>query len=44
MIFGGHNGYNSFFPDQIEPYDTQNRVILTDIKIYNQPWENYEEK
>ncbi|MCH8011501.1 MAG: histidine kinase [Candidatus Marinimicrobia bacterium] len=37
MFFGGVNGFNTFFPDQVEdnPYPPQ--IVLTDFKLFNKP-------
>lgn len=36
MFFGGHNGFNSFFPDRMtkEPF-AETPLFITDIKIFN---------
>jgi signal transduction histidine kinase/ligand-binding sensor domain-containing protein/DNA-binding response OmpR family regulator len=36
MYFGGHNGYNSFFPDSIKDNDYIPPVVLTNFQIFNQ--------
>ncbi|WP_277464685.1 hybrid sensor histidine kinase/response regulator transcription factor [Parabacteroides sp. PF5-6] len=39
MFFGGHHGYNFFFPDRMSGDEAFPPVRVTDIKIYNQPWD-----
>lgn len=36
LYFGGINGFNSFFPDRIEPYPTPKAPVLTGLKVLNQ--------
>ncbi|MDH6314110.1 ligand-binding sensor domain-containing protein/signal transduction histidine kinase/DNA-binding response OmpR family regulator [Parabacteroides sp. PFB2-10] len=38
MFFGGHFGYNSFFPDRMSEENTFPPIVITDIKIFNKPW------
>lgn len=38
MFFGGHQGYNSFYPDSLEVQVPPPAVKVTDIKVYNQSW------
>ena len=38
MFFGGHQGYNSFFPDEQNEQVFSSPVVITDIKIFNQSW------
>lgn len=38
MFFGGHQGYNYFFPHEIIEQKLTSPVIITDIKIFNQSW------
>lgn len=38
LLFGGHRGYNSFFPTHIKTPKEDAKVCVTDIKIYNQSW------
>lgn len=38
MFFGGHHGYNYFFPDRMSDDESYPPVIITDIKIFNQSW------
>ncbi|WP_111708241.1 hybrid sensor histidine kinase/response regulator transcription factor [Lutibacter citreus] len=37
MIFGGVNGFNTFFPDDMSLDTTVNKVVFTDLEILNQP-------
>lgn len=36
MIFGGHNGFNIFTPEQIKDSHFQPRVILSDLRLFNE--------
>ncbi|MDR2085945.1 MAG: response regulator [Dysgonamonadaceae bacterium] len=39
MFFGGHQGINSFYPEQLnEDLSFQPPVVITDIKIHNRSW------
>lgn len=38
MFFGGHRGYNSFYPDKQQEQLFSSSVMVTDIKIFNQSW------
>ncbi len=38
MFFGGHRGYNSFYPDQQNEQVFSSPVVITDIKVFNQSW------
>lgn len=38
MLFGGHQGYNSFYPDKQEEQAFSSPVMITDIKVFNQSW------
>lgn len=40
MFFGGHRGYNSFYPEKQREEAFSSSVVVTDIKIFNQPWGN----
>lgn len=40
MFFGGHRGYNSFYPDNQQEQPFSSSVIVTNIKIFNQSWGN----
>jgi ligand-binding sensor domain-containing protein/serine phosphatase RsbU (regulator of sigma subunit) len=42
MFFGGINGFNSFFPNQIQLNDFQPNIIFTDFKIFNKSIKDYE--
>ncbi len=44
LLFGGHQGFNSFYPDRMERYDKESRVAVTDIKVYNQSLASLDEK
>ena len=35
LFFGGHKGYNSFFPDKMEIPSQETNFLITDIKIFN---------
>ncbi len=35
MFFGGVNGFNHFYPDDIKRIRNKNKVIITDLKILN---------
>ncbi len=37
FLFGGINGFNAFFPDQIGISSFQPNVVLTSFKIFNEP-------
>jgi ligand-binding sensor domain-containing protein len=37
MIFGGVNGFNTFFPNAISIDTTANKVVFTELEILNQP-------
>ncbi|WP_258543251.1 adenylate/guanylate cyclase domain-containing protein [Parvicella tangerina] len=39
LFFGGINGFNSFFPEDIKPNTVAPEVVITDILIYNRPIE-----
>lgn len=38
LLFGGNNGYNSFFPERLKKDTLQIPVIVTDIKIFDRSW------
>ena len=40
MFFGGHKGYNSFFPDKMEIPSQETNFLITDIKIFNHSFSN----
>lgn len=39
LFFGGHKGYNSFYPAKQKDQDFSTPAVITDIKIFNQSWE-----
>ena len=39
FLFGGINGFNSFYPEQIKEFNKKNKVLLTDFQVNNQPIE-----
>lgn len=39
FFFGGINGFNSFYPEQIKEFNQKNKVLLTDFQVNNQPIE-----
>lgn len=39
FLFGGINGFNSFFPDQIKEFNQKNHLLLTDFHVNNLPIE-----
>lgn len=39
FLFGGINGFNSFFPEHIKQFNQNNKVVLTDFYVNNQPIE-----
>lgn len=43
MFFGGHRGYNSFYPDSLDVQQTSPVAVITDIKVYNQSWSSLPE-
>lgn len=38
MFFGGHRGYNSFYPDRQKDQTFSSPAVVTDIKVFNQSW------
>ena len=38
MFFGGHRGYNSFYPDRQKDLRVSFPAMVTDIKVFNQSW------
>ncbi|MDO4163953.1 MAG: two-component regulator propeller domain-containing protein [Bacteroides sp.] len=44
MFFGGHRGYNSFYPERLDSQDTFFPVVVTDIKVFNQSWSSLPDK
>lgn len=43
LFFGGYKGFNSFFPDKMEDNTSEVPFFITDIKIFNQSFENLNE-
>ena len=39
FLFGGINGFNSFFPGDIKSFSQENHLLLTDFYVNNQPIE-----
>ena len=39
FLFGGINGFNSFFPEDIKEFNQKNNLLLTDFYVNNQPIE-----
>lgn len=39
FLFGGINGFNSFFPGAIKSFNQENNLLLTDFYVNNQPIE-----
>ena len=37
FLFGGINGFNSFFPENIKEYNQKSHLLLTDFYVNNQP-------
>ena len=37
LFFGGLDGFNAFFPDQIQPDEAQPQVVITEFLLNNQP-------
>lgn len=38
MFFGGHHGYNSFYPEEIKTADFNAPIAITDILIHGKSW------
>ena len=38
MFFGGHRGYNSFYPDRQKDQTFSSSAVITDIKVFNRSW------
>ena len=36
LIFGGANGFNIFIPEEIKSQTTDNKIVLTNFKVFNQ--------
>ena len=39
FLFGGINGFNAFFPEDIKEFNQKNNLLLTDFYVNNQPIE-----
>lgn len=37
MFFGGINGFNAFFPDEIKDSNYSHPVVISELKIFNRP-------
>jgi len=35
FLFGGTNGFNRFYPDNIKPYNKPYKIVFTGLKIFN---------
>ncbi|MDR0682398.1 MAG: response regulator [Dysgonamonadaceae bacterium] len=44
LFFGGHLGYNYFYPENLTENNSASPVVITDIKIFNQSWEQLDDK
>ena len=44
MYFGGHRGYNRFYPDKMVDEEIYSPIVITDIKVFNQSWASLDEK
>ncbi|WP_294606759.1 two-component regulator propeller domain-containing protein [uncultured Bacteroides sp.] len=44
MFFGGHRGYNSFYPDKQKEQVFSSPVVITDIKVFNQSWTSFSDE
>lgn len=44
MFFGGHRGYNSFYPDKQKDQVFSSPVVITDIKVLNQSWTSFSDE
>lgn len=40
LFFGGHKGYNSFFPIKWKSHPQETNFLITDIKIFNHSFKN----
>lgn len=38
MLFGGQEGFNSFFPDRMVEEESFPPIVITNVKVYNRPW------
>ncbi len=41
MFFGGHRGYNYFYPSKLKRMNQHSKISITDIKIYNESWDAF---
>ncbi len=41
MFFGGHRGYNYFYPSKLKRMNQNSKISITDIKIYNESWDAF---
>jgi signal transduction histidine kinase/ligand-binding sensor domain-containing protein/DNA-binding response OmpR family regulator len=39
FLFGGINGFNLFFPEAVKEFNQENKILLTDFYVNNQPIE-----
>ncbi len=44
MFFGGHRGYNNFYPDKLQEPSLSFPVVITDIKIHNRSWKSFSDE
>ncbi|MFW0715116.1 two-component regulator propeller domain-containing protein [Pedobacter sp. N23S346] len=47
LLFGGINGFNIFFPNEIKPFVSAPKLLITDLRINTVPYEqdaNFEDK
>ena len=44
LFFGGHRGYNSFFPSELKEKNEITPFYITDIKIFNRPLATLDKK
>ncbi len=42
LIFGGSNGFNLFYPDDLKPVTITNRIIFSGFEVYNKKVSNVE--
>lgn len=40
MFFGGHRGYNNFYPERVRGYDFSPTPLITDIQVFNRSWDD----
>ncbi len=43
LFFGGHKGYNSFYPSEIKVQHKPISVLVTDIKVFNTSWHDLDD-